>query len=158
MAASQSGDIKFTVMIEGSQEQFFEFSLPGDTDINTLKLVIETQSNIKCDQQQLYHKNKFISSLTSTLSSLNINNNDVIVCKTSSTNRIDLSMPTFSPFSDIPQMPKWLTMNSKELQSIIRNDGVLMQQLLHQNPTFAQVIYLFIYFILALINKTFIYL
>merc|ERR1711933_151332 len=35
-------------------------------------------------------------------------------------------------------MPKWLTMDSKELQQSIRNDQPLMQQLLHQNPTFAQ--------------------
>ena len=139
MAAPQNQDIKFTVMIEGAQEQFYEFSLPSDTDITTLKLVIETQSSIKSDQQQLYFKDKFISSNTETLKSLNISNNDVIVIKTTSTNKIDLSMPSFSPYTDIPKMPKWLAMDPKELQTLIRSDQTLMQQLLHQNPTFAQV-------------------
>eukprot|EP01084_Bolivina_argentea_P314904 545485_1 len=133
-----STDIKFTVMIQGSQEQFFEFSLPLDTDISTLKLVIETQTNIKCDQQQLYFKNKFLSTDTDTLQSLNISANDVIVMKPASSQRISLGMPTISPFSDIPPMPRWLAMDPKELQQSIRNDNGLMQQLLHQNPTFAQ--------------------
>ena len=136
-----SADIKFTVMLQGAQEQFYEFSLPSDTDMATLKLIVETQSTIKSAQQQLYFKDKFISSDTETLKSLNVSNNDVIVVKTGTTNKIDLGMPVFSPFGDIPQMPKWLTMNPKELQTIIRNDGTMMQQLLHSNPTFAQVIY-----------------
>ena len=134
MAAPQNQDIKFTVMIEGAQAQFYEFSLPSDTDMTTLKLVIETQSSIKSAQQQLYFKDKFISKDTETLKSLNVSNHDVIVVKTTSTNRIDLSMPSFSVFGDIPQIPKWLTMNPKELQTLIRSDGALMQQLLHQ-PT-----------------------
>lgn len=138
--AAANQDIKFTVMLQGPQEKFQEFSLPPDTDITTLKLVIETQWEIKSAQQQLYFKDKFISSDTETLKSLNISNNDVIVVKTGSSNKIDLSMPVFSPFGDIPVMPKWLTMNPKELQTIIRNDGTMMQQLLHSNPTFAQVL------------------
>jgi len=138
MTSTESSEVKFTVMIQGPTEQFYEFSLPADTDVTTLKMVVEAQSNIKSSDQQLYHKNKFISNDSDTLQSLNVHANDVILVKPANANRIDLSMPTISPFADIPAMPKWLSMDQKELQQSIRSDSVLMQQLLHQNPTFAQ--------------------
>ena len=137
--ASSDSDIKFTVMVQGPKEQFFEFSLPKDTDMSTLKLVIETQTNIESEAQQLYFNELFISSSAATLGSLGVEEHSVIVMKPAASNRIDLSMPSFSPMLDIPAMPKWLTMDSQELRQSIRSDGSLMQQLLHQNPTFAQV-------------------
>lgn len=145
-----STDIRFTVMVEKDQNdpQFCVISLPNNTDITTLKLVLETQCNIPPNQQILFFNSKLISNDNKqTLLSLNIKNEDVIICRNqnsidqhlfNNSNRISLDMPTFSPNLPLPELPQWLKMDAKLLQQRIRSDQPLVQQLLHQNPTFAQ--------------------
>lgn len=123
--------MKITVMT--GDERFFTLDVDPDELVENVKALLEVETGISLQMQQLLHHGKEIAN-SARLSAVGIVENDLIVMTSTS------SSSGSATSRDLALNADGSAINPEALQQHLRNDSTVISQLLEMNPPLAQAI------------------